>query len=437
MWIALLLVLLVLASVGVFVTLPPVGALLLVLLLTAWLYLTQRGRQALAVAGVGLRTLPQRLSAAAVIVIGIAGVVGVVLALLAMAEGYSRTLRKSGSADTAIVLRGASASEVNSVLANDSLVQIEQAPQIARDNRGEPLASSEIVVAANLPLASAKTEDDEGSVQLRGVSDKAFLLRPQIRLVNGRRFQPGLRELIVGTGAVRQFAGLAPGLDVKLGSQTWTVVGVFASGDAMESEVWGDASVVADTYRSGNSRNSVTVKLTNASAFADFKRELEANPQLQVDISTTLDYFAEQSETTTEMIQGIGVVVGFIMAIGALFGALNTMFTAVAARAREIGTLRAIGFGGTPVAVAVMLETMILALFGGLLGSCVAWLLFDGRSASTLAAGAVGKLSFGLTVTPALVWIGLKWALAIGFIGGLFPAARAARMPVAATLREL
>lgn len=437
MWIALLLVLLVLASVGVFVTLPPVGALLLVLLLTAWLYLTQRGRQALAVAGVGLRTLPQRLSAAAVIVIGIAGVVGVVLALLAMAEGYSRTLRKSGSADTAIVLRGASASEVNSVLANDSLVQIEQAPQIARDNRGEPLASSEIVVAANLPLASAKTEDDEGSVQLRGVSDKAFLLRPQIRLVNGRRFQPGLRELIVGTGAVRQFAGLAPGLDVKLGSQTWTVVGVFASGDAMESEVWGDASVVADTYRSGNSRNSVTVKLTNASAFADFKRELEANPQLQVDISTTLDYFAEQSETTTEMIQGIGVVVGVIMAIGALFGALNTMFTAVAARAREIGTLRAIGFGGTPVAVAVMLETMILALFGGLLGSCVAWLLFDGRSASTLAAGAVGKLSFGLTVTPALVWIGLKWALAIGFIGGLFPAARAARMPVAATLREL
>ncbi len=437
MWIGLLLVLLVLASVGVFVTLPPVGALVLVLLLTAWLCLTQRGRQALAVAGVGLRTLPQRLSASAVIVIGIAGVVGVLLALLAMAEGYSRTLRKSGSADTAIVLRGASASEVNSVLANDSLVQIEQAPQIARDSRGEPLASSEIVVAANLPLAGAKTDDDEGSVQLRGVSDKAFLVRPQIRLLSGRRFQPGLRELIVGTGAVRQFEGLAPGLEVKLGSQTWTVVGVFASGDAMESEVWGDASVVADTYRSGNSRNSVTVKLTNPGAFADFKRELEANPQLQVDISTTLDYFAKRSETTTQMIQAIGVVVGVIMAIGALFGALNTMYAAVAARAREIGTLRAIGFGGMPVAVAVILETMILALFGGLLGSYVAWVLFDGQSASTLTAGEVGKLSFGLTVTPALVWIGLKWALAIGFIGGLFPAARAARMPVAATLREL
>jgi len=241
----------------------------------------------------------------------------------------------------------------------------------------------------------------------------------------------------VGKGAAKQFEGLTPGHTVKLGNQQWTVVGVFSSGDAMDSEVWGDASVVADTYRRGSSRASVMVRLADPKSYDKFKAELEGNPQLKVDVSTTLDYFSKQSEGMTKVIKVVGITVGLIMAIGAMFGALNTMFAAVAARAREIATLRAIGFRGLPVVVAVMLETMLLALIGGLLGGLLAWLIFNGYSASTLAAGTVGKLSFELRVSPALLWTGLKWALAIGFIGGIFPAIRAARLPVTTALREL
>ncbi len=431
-----LLILLLVVVLAVWVMLPWPGAIALAVLIAAWLLLTRRGRQTSSVASVGISTLRQRLGASAVIVVGIAGVVGVLVALLAMAEGYSQTLRNSGSADTAIVMRGASASEVMSVLGRDSVALIPQTPGIARDAKGEPIATSEIVVAANLPLKRGGP-DEEGSVQLRGVSEQAFTVRPQVKVVDGRRFTPGLRELIAGRGAARQFAGLVPGKEVRLGNETWTVAGIFASGDAMESEIWADASVVADTYRRGGSRASVTVKLTDPQAFGAFKTALESNPQLQVDVSTTLEYFRKQSEGMTKVIRIIGITVGVIMAIGAMFGALNTMFAAVAARAREIATLRAIGFSGLPVVMAVMLETMLLALIGGLLGGVLAWVLFNGYSASTLAAGSVGQLAFELRVTPELLWTGLKWALAIGFIGGLFPAVRAARMPVTAALREL
>jgi putative ABC transport system permease protein len=431
-----LLILLLLLVLAVWVMLPWPGALALAVLLAAWLMLTRHGRQARSVAEVGFSTMRQRLGGSAIIVVGIAGVVGVLVALLAMAEGYAETLRKTGSADTVIVMRGASASEVMSVLEPDSVVLIPQTAGIARDAQGKPIASDEIVVAANLPIKGGGP-DEEGSVQLRGVGDQAWALRPQVKLIAGRRFQSGLRELIVGRGAARQFAGLSPGQEIHLGTQNWTVAGVFASGDAMESEIWADAKVVADTYRRGNSRASVTARLADHQAFGAFKTALESNPQLKVDVSTTLDYFSKQSESVTKVIRVIGITVGTIMAIGAMFGALNTMFAAVAARAREIATLRAIGFSGLPVVVAVMLETMLLALAGGLIGGAAAWLLFNGYGASTMAAGSVGQLSFELRVTPELLWIGLKWALAIGFIGGLFPAVRAARLPVTAALREL
>ncbi|HJV59724.1 MAG TPA: ABC transporter permease [Albitalea sp.] len=433
----LVLLLILLVFLAAWVMLPWPGAVVLALLLAAWLALTRRGRQATSVASVGISTLRQRLGSSAVIVVGIAGVVGVLVALLAMAQGYSDTLRATGSLDTAIVMRGASAAEVASGLDHDSTTLIPQAPGVARDAKGEPLASTELVVAANLPLKNGSGPDDEGSVQLRGVGERAFAVRPQVKIIDGRRFQPGLRELIVGRGAARQFAGLVPGREIRLGSQKWTVAGVFASGDALESEVWGDAAVVADTYGRGSGRNSVTVRLADAKAFDGFKSSLESNPQLKVDVSTTLDFFSKQSEGMTKVIRIMGITVGVIMAIGAMFGALNTMFAAVAARAREIATLRAIGFSGLPVVVAVMLETMLLALVGGLLGGLGAWLLFNGYAASTLAAGTVGQLSFQLHVTPELLWTGLKWALAIGFIGGLFPAVRAARLPVTTALREL
>ena len=432
----LLLVLLVVAVLVAWVFAPWQVALGLALLFAAWLALTRSGRRATSVTNVGISTLGQRLGSSAVIVVGIAGVVGVLVAMLAMAEGYAETLRKTGSADTAIVLRGASAAEVASGLDRDSLVQIAQTAGIARDAKGQPLASPETVVAANLPLKDG-TADDEGSVQLRGVGDEAWAVRPQVKITDGRRFTPGLRELIVGRGAARQFAGLVPGHEIRLGSQKWMVAGVFASGDALESEIWGDSNVVAETYERGSSRNSVTVRLADPNGFPAFKAALEANPQLKIDASTTLDFFSKQSEGTATVIRVIGIVVGSIMAIGAMFGALNTMFAAVAARAREIATLRAIGFAGLPVVVAILIETMLLALAGGVLGGALAWLLFNGYGASTMAAGSVGKLSFELHVTAGVLWQGIKWALAIGFIGGLFPAVRAATMPVTAALREL
>jgi putative ABC transport system permease protein len=410
--------------------------LLLVVCLALWMLLSRQGRQAASVTGVGISTLRQRLGMSSVVVVGIAGVVGVLVALLAMSEGYRETLSKTGSADTAIVMRGASASEVMSVLDHDSVTLIPQAAGIARNSKGQPMASPELVVAANLPIKGG-TADDEGSVQLRGVGEQAWAVRPQVKIIAGRTFTPGMRELIAGKGATKQFAGLEPGHQIRLGSQLWTVVGVFASDDSLDSEIWGDAGVVADTYRRGGSRASVTVRLNDPQTFDAFKTALEANPQLKVDVSTTLDYFSKQSEGTTKTIRAIGITVGLIMAIGALFGALNTMFAAVASRAREIATLRAIGFRGLPVVVAVMLETMLLALLGGVLGGLLAWLLFNGYSASTLAAGTVGKLSFELKVTPQLLWVGVLWALTIGFIGGLFPALRAARLPVTTALREL
>jgi putative ABC transport system permease protein len=432
----LLLLVVLVAVLAAWIFLPWYGALALAVVFAAWMLLTRRGQQAGSVTSVGISTLRQRIGSSAVIVVGIAGVVGVLVALLAMAEGYGQTLRNTGSLDTAIVMRGASASEVMSVLDNNSVTLIPQAPGIARDAQGKPLASPEIVVAANLPLKKGGP-DDEGSVQLRGVGEQAWAVRPNVKIIEGRRFKPGLRELIVGKGAARQFAGLVPGHEVRLGSQVWTVAGVFASGDAMESEIWADAPVVADTYRRGSSRASVTVRLADASAYDGFKAALDSNPQLKVDVETTLEYFSKQSERMTKVIRIMGITVGVIMAIGAMFGALNTMFAAVAARAREIATLRAIGFRGLPVVIAVMLETMLLALIGGVIGGFIAWALFNGYSASTLAAGSVGQLAFELRVTPELLWTGLKWALAIGFIGGLFPAVRAARLPVTTALREL
>ncbi|MCE4554871.1 ABC transporter permease [Roseateles cellulosilyticus] len=429
------LVLLLFILLAVWVVLPWQGALILAALLALWMFVFRSGMQTRSVAAVGISTLTQRLGSSAVIVVGIAGVVGVLVSLLAMAEGYGQTLRNSGSLDTAIVMRGASANEVSSSLTRDDLVQISQAPGVARNAKGEAILSAETVVAANLPVKGSKT-DDQASAQVRGVSEAAFAVRPNVKIVQGKSFQPGLRELIVGKGALRQFDGLQVGATMKLGNQPWTVVGIFASGDAMESELWGDATMVNDAYRRGNGANSATVKLENPAAIKAFGESLENNPQLKVKAMTTVEFFAKQSERMTQILRIIGITVGAIMAVGAVFGALNTMFAAVATRAREIATLRAIGFRGLPVVIAVMLETTLLALVGGVIGGGLAYLVFNGFEASTMAAGSVGKLSFNLAVSPQLLWEGIKWALAIGFVGGLFPAVRAASLPVTTALRE-
>ena len=423
--------LLLVAFLAAWILLPWQALLGIAVVFALWMAFTRSGRQAASVTQVGISTLRQRIGASSVVVVGIAGVVGVLVALLAMGEGYKQTVSGSGSDDTAIVLRGGSSAELMSVLDRESINAIERAPQIKRDAQGRPLASAELVVAANLPRSDG---EDDGSVTLRGVGEMAFAVRPGVKLVQGRRFEPGRRELLVGKGAQRQFAGLVPGQQVRLGNQSWQVVGVFESGDATESEMWADAEIVATTFRRGSSRASVYATLTNARDFKAFKATLAADPRLKVEADTTLGYFGKQSEGLTTVLRIIGIVVGSIMAIGAIFGALNTMFATVAARAREIATLRAIGFRGMPVVIAVMLETMLLALLGGLLGGLLAWLIFNGYTASTLAGG-VAQLSFQFKVSPGLLWEGLKWALAIGFIGGLFPALRAASLPVTDALR--
>jgi putative ABC transport system permease protein len=408
-------------------------ASVLLLALLLWLLTTRSGRQAWAVTQVGILSIPQRLGSSLVVVIGIAGVVGVLVAVLAMGAGFAATLKQTGNDDTAILMRAGAQTELNSVLDHDTATLVSQMPQVARNAEGVPIASPELVVVTSL---SKKSTGLDANVELRGVGARAWELRPTLKLTAGRRFQSGLRELIAGKGANSQFANLAIGSSIQLNGQSWTVVGLFESGDSYDSEIWGDADIVGPTYRRGSSATSVIVRLTDAAAFDAFKTALASDPRLKVDAKTTRAYYSDQSARLTNFINILGITIGSIMAIGAVFGALNTMYAAVAARTREIATLRAIGFRGTPVIVSVLLETMLLGLLGGLIGAGLAWLIFDHYTVSTLGQN-FSLVVFAFAVTPALLWTGLKWALVIGFVGGLFPALRAARMPVTAGLREL
>jgi putative ABC transport system permease protein len=405
----------------------------LVVPLMLWLFTTRAGRQARAATVLGIATIPQRLGSSAVVVVGIAGVVGVLVALLAMAAGFAATLEQGGSDDTAIVLRAGAQTELNSVISHDTVELVAELPQVRRGESGRPIASGELVVVAALPKRSTGLD---ANVELRGVGERAWELRPALRIVNGRRFTPGLRELMVGKRAREQFRGVDVGSTLRLNGQMWQVVGEFSSGDANDSDLWGDVDVVGPTYRRGSSRTSVTVRLTDAGAFEAFRAQLALDPRLKVDVKTTHAYYTEQSANLTRLITGLGNAIGLIMGIGAVFGALNSMYAAVATRTREIATLRAVGFRALPVVVSVMLETMLLALLGGALGAGIAWLLFDHYTASTLGANFT-QIVFAFRVTPELLWRGMKWALAIGMLGGLFPALRAARMSVTEGLREL
>jgi putative ABC transport system permease protein len=430
-------VLAMLASIAISVVLlilAPWWALaLFVLLLAAWMTLTRTGRQTWSVTEVGLATIPQRLGSSSVVVVGIAGVVAVLVALLAMAVGFEATLKETGTDDTVIMLRAGSQTELNSVLSHETAQLLAQEPQVLRDAHGEPVAAPELVVVASLPKKSSGLD---ANVELRGVGEQVWQLHPNVKISAGRRFSPGLRELIVGKGAREQFRGLDLGSTLRLNGQQWTVVGAFEAGDAHDSEMWGDAGVVGPTYRRGSSTTTVVARLTDPGAFEALKANIASDPRLQVDVKTTREYYRAQSEQLTRLLKILGTVVGTIMAVGATFGALNTMYAAVAARAREIATLRAIGFRGAPVVISVLLETMLLALAGGVIGAAVAWVLFDNYTASTLGRN-FSQVVFNFKVSPDLLWSGLKWALAMGFVGGLFPAVRAARIPVTAGLREL
>ena len=420
------------AALAAWIALPWFGILALVAALIAWLFATRSGRLSLAAAMPGIASLPQRWGASLVIVVGIAGVVSVLVAMLAMGEGFAATLKGTGNARTAILLRGGSQAETNSVISREQVPLIEALPGIARTAEGKPLVSPELSQIVSL---QSKSDGLDVNAQLRGVGPQAWAIRPQLKIIEGRAFSPGLRELVVGQGARSQFRGLEVGKTLEFANQPWTVVGVFASNDAHDSELWADAQTVASTYNRP-AYQSVTARLDGATGFKQLQNALSDDPRLKLDALTTRDYYSKQSAGLSRLIRVLGTVIGAIMAIGAVFGALNSMYAAVAGRAREIATMRAIGFSGLPVVVAVMLETMLLALLGGIIGAALAWLVFNNYSVSTLGSN-FSQVVFQFKVSPALLWTGLKWALGIGLIGGLFPALRAARLPVTAALRAV
>jgi putative ABC transport system permease protein len=382
----------------------------------------------------GLMSIPQRRGAVAATVFGVAGVVAVLVGVLSMAAGFLRAMTVSSSPDTAIVLRTGADSEMVSGFSREQTQIIGDSPKIARTAQG-PLSSAELFVIINLPKRSTGTD---ANAPLRGVEPPALQVRDNLKIVQGRMFDWGKDEVIVGTGAAREFAGLDVGSSIKVGRYQWPVVGMFsANGAVSESEIWTDAKVLQAAYNRGDSFQSVRARLISPAAFDEFKDSLTSNPQLTVKVSRQSDFYAQQSETMTRLITSLGFSVAFLMAIGAVFGALNTMYSAVAARTREIGTLRALGFGSGAVVVSLMIESLLLALIGGLAGGGLAYFAFNNFHTSTMNFQTFSQVAFAFRVTPQLLIQGMIWAMAIGLLGGLLPAIRAARLPVAAALREL
>jgi len=388
-------------------------------------------KQLTAVILMSLQTLPQRMGASSVIVIGIAGVVAVLVSVLAMGAGFRHTLADTGRPDRVIILRGGSDAELNSNLTRTDVATISNAPGMVKDASGKAVLSSELVTVVNVPKIDTGTD---ANVTLRGVGLKLTEVRPELKIVEGRMFRPAVRELIAGVGAAKQFRGLNVGNVLHLRNADWTVTGVFTSnGDVHESELLADVDTVGSSVER-NGYSSAVARLVSPAEFTRFKDALTTDPQLKVDVQREPDYYAAQSKQLTRIINVVGKTVAIIMAIGAMFGALNSMYSAVAARGLEIATLRAIGFGALPVLLSVMIEALLLSLIGGIIGASLAWLFFNGHSVSTLG-GAFAQVVFQLTVTPALITTGIVWACIIGLLGGFFPALRAARLPVAEALR--
>lgn len=390
--------------------------------------------QIISVTSFSLRSLPQRLGSSITALLGIAGVVAVMVAVLSIAQGVMQTMASSAGENNVIVLRSGANTEMMSGLSGDEAKIVAEAPGVARNQKG-PIVSPELFVIINLPKRSTGTD---ANVPMRGVDQAATAVRADFEIIEGRMFTPGLNEVVVGVGARAEFAGLELGSSIEVGQTRWPVVGVFAAdGGVSESEVWVDARVLQDTYRRGNSYQSVYATLESRERYNEFKDALTTDPRMNVKVERETDYYQEQSTVLYNLITGLGSLIAIIMGFGAAFGALNTMYTAVSARSLEIATLRALGFHSGPVIISVLVESLLLALVGGVLGATIAWLGFDGFRASTLNWSSFSALTFSFDVNAQLLSLGIFFALFIGFIGGLFPAIRAARTPVAHALREL
>jgi putative ABC transport system permease protein len=390
--------------------------------------------QIVAVVTMNLRSLPRRLGASFVIIIGSAGVVAVLVAVLAMSAGMSKTLQGTGRDDRAIVLRKGSVSESGSALTRSAAQVIIDAPGISHDREGRPSVSAE-----PLRLLKLFKRDDGSEVTavLRGLGTQAALVRPEMKIVEGRLFRPALNEIIVGKAAKAQYRGTEIGSRITTRTASWTVVGTFTTnGDAHESELMADADTVMSSD-GGSTYGSVIVSLDGPGSLRTLADSLANNPALRVDVTRERDYFSRQSNTVSRLLSVLLYVVGSIMGVGAIFAALNTMYSAVSARTTEIATLRAVGFGPAPIVVSVLIEALLLAAAGGILGACAAWAFFNGRTVSTTQGTAYAQLIFDISVTLQLVIIGVAASGVIGFVGGLFPAMRAARLPIATALRAV
>jgi putative ABC transport system permease protein len=392
-------------------------------------------RQTVAVTALNLRTIPARLSSSAVAIVGIAGVVVVFVSVLSIAAGFSAAMQGSGSPARALVMRSGADSEMTSGLEGPDVDVIKQTPGIRRDGQ-TPLVSAELYVILDLPKKS--TPDAAANVPMRGIEPAGMLAREEVSIVQGRMFQFGTSEVIAGRGANGQFVNLNVGDTVVSGQNRWQVVGIFeADGGVAETEIWCDARVLQGAYRRGNSYQSVLAQLETGDGFEAFRDALTSNPQLTVMVRRENEYYAGQSLAMTRLIQTIGFGIAVLMGVGAVFGAILTMYTAVASRAREIATLRALGFDATSVLVSVLGESMALGAIGGIIGGVGAYVAFNGYQTSTMNFQTFSQVVFAFLVTPRLLVMGLVYALAMGLIGGLFPAIRAVRIPIPTALREL
>ena len=390
--------------------------------------------QIIAVTVFNLRSIPQRLAASLVAIIGVSAVVGVFAAVLSMAAGFRQTMVAAGADDAVVILRAGATGELASAVSNEQIQIVAAAPGIRREG-DTPMVSGELYVVVDV---AKKSTNEPANVPLRGIQPGGYGIRTRMSMVEGRPFEPGRNELIVGRSAQRAFKGLELGSTVPFGLTEWTVVGVFEDdGSVSESELWTDVRVVQSTYRRGNSYQTIRAKLVSAEAIDELRAALDDDPRIDVDVVSERDFYASQSEAMVDLINFIGYPVTFLMAIGAVFGALNTMYSSISARSKEIATLRAIGFRPLSVLVSVIVESGVLALLGGVLGGGLAWLFFNGFTVSTLNAASFSQVVFDFAVTGSLIRQGLVAALIIGLLGGLFPAVRAVRVPVAAALREL
>ena len=370
--------------------------------------------------------IPTRWSSSVVVVIGIGGVVAVLVALLSMASGLTTVFTKSTNPDRGVVVRSGATSELSS---NLSVTDANLVSTLA----GIELSAAEVFVIADIPKKATSTA---ANLVVRGVSNDSFAIRPELQVIDGRRFEPGRNEIIVGTKAQEEFIGLNLGDKVVLREFTWTVVGTFqADGSSVESEIWGDLSSVQSAFRYEGGITSIRLLLSNPSVFTTLSELIEDDRRLQVDLYSEEDWFKQQSESNTQVITVFAMIVGCIMSIGAVFAALNTMYTAVASRTYEIATLRAIGFGGFPVVISVLVESLVLAIIGGCLGAAIAYFAFNGFTVSTLDQLSFSQIAFDFNVSPTLIALGVIVSVALGIVGGFFPAIRAALLPVTTALR--